>query len=233
MSAITPLARIIARALLAVTLAAAALAVESCGVTEPDQAVWQDVSAFSWPSTPGTLMRYKVEENLLDSSTTSESIERVTDSSVFSYNGRPMLMLEDPTLPARFSTHYLPMHDTLVTKADPIGAEFALVAPLDRGHEWIAAYTPDNKPALQARIIDRFSQLKLDGHIYSNVVVVQYVPVSDSAQHVFQWTRLFARDVGVVQTIEHWPVPSENGFHPNEYDQRVNGRTTLIETSKQ
>lgn len=226
------LLRTLARLGVAALLIAAAAA---CGVTEPDESAWADVSQFSWPTTPGAYMRYRVEEREPGNATkASERTERVTDTSRLSnYNGRPMYMLYDDDLSPTLCTHFLPTRDTLITDRDPTQARYALVAPLVRGNSWIAAYRvvgADSVPSLQGRIIERYSQLKLDGHVYDNAVVVQYKPLDANRQDY--WIRIFAEHIGAIQTIKYYPTQiDDDGLTALKSDDRFTKRTTLIESS--
>lgn len=197
------ISRLLRNATLALGLASV---VASCGVTGPDEAPWGDVTAFSWPTTEGAMLKYRIEEkNALGGDSVYYRQETSESAGQYSYNGKPMVMLYNDLEGARQCTHFLPLKDTLVTVRDRTGSLYALTAPLDKGHKWISAYTADTVPSMEATVIERFSELKLEGTIYRNVIVVKYEPL---AKQDYYWIRFFARDIGPILTLKHFvPVP--------------------------
>jgi hypothetical protein len=180
--------------------------IASCGVTGPDEAPWGDVSAFSWPTTEGAMLKYRIEEkNALGEDSIYYRQETSESAGHYFYNGKAMVMLYNDLEGPKQCTHFLPLKDTLVTVRDRTGSLYALTAPLDKGHEWISAYSADTVPSMKAKVIERFSELKLEGTVYKNVIVVQYDPIG---KHEYYWVRFFARDIGPILTLKHFvPVP--------------------------
>lgn len=197
----------------------------SCGVTEPDEAPWADVAAFSWPTTTGTMMRYRVEEKTPVGGDTiyyrEETIARSERQNRPTYHGQEMLMLRNES---DLSSYFLPLKDTLITKMDRTGSDLALVAPLDKGRTWISGYVRDTVPAMQAEVIERFSELKLEGNVYRNVIVVKYSSLDKKDRDY--WIRFFAKDVGAILTLKH-TLPGPGGII--EPEPQETQRTVLVE----
>jgi hypothetical protein len=200
-----------------------AMGVMSCGVTGPDEAPWGDVAAFSWPTTQGAMMKYRVEEKGIDTNRYRHETSQKSDE--YTYAGQSMMMLFDEEEGVRKSTHFLPLKDTLVTVRDRTGALYALVAPLEKNRTWISAYGPDSIPTQKATVIERFSELKLEGTVYQNVIVVKYQPMIESNEY---WIRFYARDIGAILTLKH-VVPAQGSIVDPEPEPLQ--RTLLVEHS--
>ncbi len=204
-----------------------ATAIGSCGVTGPDESPWQDVAAFSWPTTTGTMMRYRVEEKTPSGGDSiyyrEETIARSERQTRPRYRGQEMLMLRTES---DLSTYFLPLKDTLVTKLDRTGSDFALVAPLEKGRTWISGYVRDTVPSMKAEVIERFSELKLEGNVYTNVIVVKYSSLNKKDRDY--WIRFFAKDVGAILTLKH-TLPGPGGII--EPEPQETQRTVLVERS--
>ena len=220
------------RAALAALLSGALLTA-GCDVTAPDESPWQDVSTFSWPKAVGTSMLYKVEgEKGIDTN------EVVTRPGVIEFGGRPMLMLNktsratgksDP-LPVRL--HFLPTRDTLITERGEFKATYALVAPLEKGRQWISAYADANPDSAthKATIIERYSLWKLEGKVYENVVAVKYEFVKpDAGKPRMEWIRFFAQGIGEILTVTN-EYPKSN--FPSQATPDVKERVSLIQPAR-
>ena len=204
-----------------------AMVTGSCGVTGPDESPWKDVTAFSWPTTTGTMMRYRVEEKTTSGGDSiyyrEETIARSERQNRPTFRGQDMLMLRTES---DLSTYFLPLTDTLVTKMDRTGSDFALVAPLEKGRTWISGYVRDTVPSMQAEVIERFSELKLEGTVYTNVIVIKYSSLDKKDRDY--WIRFFAKDVGAILTLKH-TLPGPGGII--EPEPQETQRTVLVERS--
>lgn len=213
------------------------LLLASCGVTDPDESPWQDVRSFSWPTTTGTLMKYRTEALDNDGKlvvTNSElKVEQGADvDSDVTYNGQPMSLLNDTDADNQnpgAALHFLPMQDTLIVKNDEISAEVALVAPIKKGHRWVATYNGQDT-SIVAEIIELFSYRKVEGITYKNVVAVKYKDLRTLPNQSFdtEWVRFFAEGVGEIETIQNdYPVSSSSSA-PLPQKRKS---TVLVETS--
>lgn len=220
----------------AVTALAAAglMALASCGVTEPDESPWRDVQAFSWDTTEGTRMYYKVET--MHSPTDTADV--VTLPGTVDYHGRPMRMLHKTyrstgtSQPAPLRFHFLPLPDTLVTHNEEFKATYALVAPLEKNRTWVAGYA-DGRPdsaTVKATIVERYTYWKLEGKVYRNVVAVKYERIGphDPREPLVEWIRFYAEGIGEVLTVKNqYPISN----FPTQAQPQAVQRVTLLETS--
>jgi hypothetical protein len=217
------------------TLAVAALAA-GC-VTPVEEAQWDDVGAFSWPTELGTTMRYKVASQSLDNggSGNDSTIAEIRAGNE-QLNGAAMYRIRT-TFKGEQSKHYselhfLPTRDTLYTTKGLIyesglQATYALVSPLEPGHTWIAAYaTGTDSATVRATIVERYSYWKLEGKAYENVVAVRYETIGPSKTE--EWIRFYAKDIGPILTIKN-VYPLSNGSFNNPPSER--DRATLVETT--
>ncbi len=206
------------------------LLLASCGVTEPDASPWQNVEDFSWPKQAGITMKYRTiqADTVTGESEVTVDLGSAVDATRM-YNGRQMYVLSDPLKTPTSQVHYLPTHDTLIVKQDVIGATFALVSPLEKGHKWVAAYGPQGDTALVAEVIELFSYRKVEGRVYQNVVVVKYNRIRrlSSIYPNEEWIRFYAQGVGEIMTIRNiYPESTLSNPLPQQEQRRV-----LIETS--
>jgi hypothetical protein len=219
-------------------LLAAALGVVACGcgVTEPDQARWQNVSAFSWPVQSGSYLKYRVEKrnSVTDSIETSVREIKPEISDELYENLQPMYLLHqrdnDRDRSIATSTLFLPLTDTLITERGAIPAKYALVAPLEVGRTWNCTYADaaETVPSWSATVVDRYSYRKVEGTVYKNVIEVEYrrLPPAEPAM----WVQFYAEGIGPIQTIKYSassPTPSE-GQSPRAVEEQA----VLIETSQ-
>lgn len=212
------------------------LAFAACGVTEPDESPFQNVADYSWPTTTGTQMLYRVDKKMPDTTYTSSV---TTEESDYLYQGQKMFRLHDDRS-IKLRVLYLPLKDTLVTRNEEFGGNFLLVAPLEKGHTWISGYSDDanTQPSWRATVIERFSYLKLsdsllpEGRQFRNVVVVKYEPLAKQEQGKY-WIRFYAQGQGPIQTIQHFAPPIDSSSIdinlPNPT--RTIKRTVLLETT--
>ena len=226
------------RGTLALLLAAALGVLSSgCGVTEPDQARWQNVSAFSWPVQTGSYLKYRVDKRNSVTDLIETSFREIKpEMSQELYQGsRTMYLLHqsdngrDRSIAT--STLFLPLTDTLITERGAIPAKYALVAPLEVGRTWNCTYADaaETVPSWSATVVDRYSYRKVEGIVYKNVIEVEYrrLPPADPAM----WVQFYAEGIGPIQTIKYSaasPTPSE-GQSPSAVEEQA----VLIETSQQ
>lgn len=171
-----------------------------CGVTEPDEAAWTNVAAYSWPADTAAFMRYRVEKIAERNFDTSDITTRISSKS---FRGEPMFELVRKNQQSQFNLRFLPLQDTLVTQGEKFPAEYALVAPLVKGHSWICGYQV-NSP-WRATILERYAYRKIEGRVYKNVIEVEYKPTVDPVQE--SWIRFYAEGIGPVQTTKHNILP--------------------------
>jgi hypothetical protein len=197
----------IGRKMMVTAAALGTLLIGACGITEPEENPWQDVSKFSWPQNTSVTMKYRVTAiDALDTGKLDAVVERtmsVKQSNVL-YNGQPMFVLTGDVPDPRRSLPvlYLATRDTLITKDAMYGGDFALVAPLEKGHSWISAYRRDGVASWKATIVEKLSLLKLNGIEYSNVIGVKYEKINlgptEGAQHCL---RYYAEGRGLIKEI--------------------------------
>lgn len=189
----------------ALALCLAFVGLASCGnPAGPDQSQWQDVSAFSWPTAISAKLRYRADLYNQDGSLNRSEYHDVrTEVSDVLYGGVPMYTLHDSLVTFRNRVRFLPLADTLITRSETFGADYALVAPLEKNHTWVSSYDKTGtKPEWQATIVERFSELSLEGRVFKNVLVVKYQPAPDQLSTKGVWIRYYAQGVGPIQTIK-------------------------------
>jgi hypothetical protein len=214
----------------AATLAVAAVA-GGC-IEQPEQTQWNDVSAFAWPRELGTTMRYKVTSSAYGIDTTIAEIRAGKDE----YHGQPMYRIHTRTDSIESSVnaelHFFANRDTLYTTRalvyeGGLKATYALIAPLEPGHTWIAAYADGTDSAtVRATILERYTYWKSrEGKIYQNVIAVRYEAL-DQANKT-EWIRFYAENTGVILTVRNVYPTSTSPFDnpPEEVD-----RMTLMDT---
>jgi len=214
----------------------AATLISSCGVTEPDQARWQDVAAYSWPVESGSYLKYRVEKRSAFSDSVEKSVREIKPNiSTELYKGIwPMYLLHqrdnDKDRSIATSTLFLALKDTLITERGAIPAKYALVAPLEKGHSWTCTYADqaETVPSWSATVVDRYSYRKVDGNIYKNVIEVEYRRLSPAEPAM--WVQFYAEGIGPIQTIKYTATtasPSEG-----QTARAVEEQSVLIETSQ-
>ena len=183
-------------------LCSATLALSSCGVNSPDEAVWKDVSNFSWPTEIGTVMKYRtIETDTVEKEVAVEpGIPTLSEPYLADYYA-----LGDTTHASPPMVYFRSTRDTLIARNDNLGAEIELLAPLEEGHKWYA--TTDS--AWHAEIIERYAYRKIDGTTYKNFIAVKYRKHNDGIPESEEWIRFFAQDVGEILTIRN-VYPSTN-----------------------
>ena len=205
MNSIALLASRFRLALVALALASAA---SGCVVDAPEEQ-WDDAGSFGWPTKLGTTMLYKVDSRGFNKSdTTIAEIKAAT----FERNGMAMYRIATSSSKGSsgtVSTHllFLPTRDTLFTERglsheNGLKATYALIAPLDRGKSWVAAYADGTDSAtVRATIIERYSQWKLEGKTYENVVAVRYRGIDPNDP--YEWIRFYAKGIGPILTVKN------------------------------
>lgn len=178
-----------------------AAALGGCDVTQPSEATWSDVRAYSWPV--HKVLTYRVDDLQSGEKKQIEiktSLATTADSTTTHWNGDRFYELkEDRSHAPRL---FLPLRDTLFTRHSEFPSDLALVAPLVKDHSWICGYSIDGTP-WKATIMERYSYRKIDGTVYENVIEVEYRPQSASSDGEMPiFTRFYAEGKGVVQTIE-------------------------------
>ena len=170
------------------------LLLASCNVTNPDGTVWDNVANFSWPTELGTSMKYRVD------TAQEELTVELADPTISYLAGMYVLQNNDLNVALAVQVHYRPSHDTLIVAQDKLlAADIALLAPLEKGHSWVASYDS----TWQAEIIERFAYRKVDGKIYENVIAVKYVKYENGNPGNTEWIRFFAEGVGEILTIRN------------------------------
>jgi len=182
-------------------LVALILPCAACGVSEPSDDPWQDVSSFSWPQDTNTVMRYKVNKFPFNQVVEEFAEERPRGTDQL-YNGIPMFRMEQSDRPYGAWLLYAVTRDSLITRSDRFYDDIALVRPLVKGHSWTCGYELDSIP-WRATIIDRYAYWKVDGRVYRNVIEVEYRPAQTPSQQWWSWVRFYAEGVGPVQTIKN------------------------------
>lgn len=185
-------------------LVAGALMVSSCGVTEPDDTSWQDVSKFSWPANTSTRMTYEVKQLNFGKlqSVNTQDVSTVADSGR-TFNGRQLYMINDESLTLPLRIRYTATRDSLVTFNAPFGGNVPLVGPLDKGHTWISGY--DNSgttPTWKATIIEKLAVLQLDWKQYKNVIGVKYEMIGPKGDPQVCY-RYYAEGIGPIKTVQN------------------------------
>ncbi len=185
-----------------------------CGVTEPSQESWSSVASFAWPADTTAQMRYRVDHFPYGKAVPSDFSEVSARRSTETYNGVPMYELRNEASGSRFWLRYLVVHDTLITRNEKFPADYALVAPLEKGRSWICGHTLDTI-AWRATVVERYSYRKVEGRVYKNVIEVEYRPEVSPIRE--SWVRYYAEGIGPVQTIKNFdadPNASESSLLP-------------------
>jgi hypothetical protein len=214
---------------------AVAVVLGACGVTGPDEAPWQNVADYSWPTTDGTLMKYRVEVNPDAKNAATDSINMEIQPANSTLHGYPMYRLNNPERVVSQRVLFVPRHDTLYVGNGDAGREefggtYHLVAPLERGHSWISGYKDDAEtiPQWKATIIERLSYLQLEGHQYRNIVVAKYELIDSTApDYGSYWIRYYAQGEGPILTIKKIVLLVDAQGNPT--DERMTTRTVLME----
>jgi hypothetical protein len=204
-------------------LAAGTVLLASCGVTDPEDSTWQDISHFAWPaSSQMTYVETKTDQ--IGSSREEHEISIVPNV----FNGRQMYMLFDKKTGISQRIRFLANRDSLIVANDPHFVSLPLLAPLDKGHSWTMTNS-DNDVVWQATIIEKLSILQVEGRQYKNVVGVKYESTQADGQHIkFQY---YAEDIGLVKTVENI-YPSRASADPLNLtwtEQQVLTATTAVQ----
>lgn len=210
------------------------LVMASCtGTTNPDETAWQDVSQFSWSTKVGTLMKYRTEENVNGNTEITNSSFSVQLSNKDSYKGKFFYSMKEQGGSAGNKFGFLPLNkDSLVTMNVPY-ARYALVAPLSKGSTWVSEYKDDEEkvPAAKATIIQKLSELQLEGILYKDVIVVRYdiIDVSglQNGDIISSYIRSYAKGYGAIQTIENSVPRHKSPTSDNEF---LISKSVLVET---
>jgi hypothetical protein len=211
----------------------------ACGVTGPDETPWQNVADYSWPTTNGTSMKYRVEMDAdgdgIIATTDSTTISMVVTPTNIKLHDFPMYRLDSTNRVVSQRVLFSARPDTLYIGNGDMGREefggtYHLVAPLQRGHSWISGYRDDAEtiPKWKATIIERLSHLQLEGHRYQNIVVAKYELVDTSApDYGSYWIRYYAQGEGPILTIKNLVLQRDASGNPSR--EMVETRTVLIE----
>ena len=212
---------------LALVLVAGGLS--SCDTVGTEETVWQDVGSFGWPAQIGATMVYKVDGSRINPGTTEHTVR----AGKLEHYGVPMYQLSNGG-PVNVQLEFLPTRDTLFTEnalplENGLKTTYALVAPLDKGHTWIASYNDSRDVAtVRATIIERYSSWKLQGKMYTNVIAVRYDDLR-TEHRTNEWIRFYAKDVGLILTVMNVYPQSTN---PDNAPAQELGRVTLVESSR-
>jgi hypothetical protein len=196
-----------------------------CSVTGPDENVWTDVRDFSWSTEEGVSMKYRTYEGDAISGEVTVTVNQ--SESLAEFRGQPMYMLYRPQAGQARQAHFLPLNsDTLVVNRMGFGGEFALVAPLEKGHRWYSAADS----TWVAEVIERFAYRKVEGKVYEDVVAVRYQrrELLGGANRDKEYIRFYARGVGDILTIVNvYPSSSSTAVALPTQEER----TVLVERS--
>lgn len=194
---------------------AATMLVASCGVTEPEDSAWQDVSRFAWPtSSQMTYVKTVTSGNI--STIDTHYVSVVSNA----YNGRQMYMLDDKqeSLPSRI--RFVANRDSLITANERFGGTLPLLAPLDKGHSWVSGRWVSGSGKNQdtvlwhATIIEKFAVLQLDGTQYKNVIGVKYESTEPDGTSQICF-RYYAEGIGVIKTVQNtYQSQGQNPINP-------------------
>lgn len=204
------------------------LLLTSCGVTSPDETIWEDVSNFSWPTEVGTLMKYRSVSEL--GSFTQEIIIDTNSSPTSNELVGTYILNYDPDK-VNGQVYYRPSKDTLIVlREEELSAEIALLAPLVKGHEWYSYNSTDEDNNIwRAEIIERYAFRKVQGTTYENVIAVKYRKYTnglDAPPEKDEWIRFYAEGVGEIMTVKN-TYPSSNA--PSEVLPQQTSKRELIE----
>lgn len=208
-----------------------ATVVTGCVVT-PEDNTWDNVGSFGWPTEIGATMHYKYSSRTMG--TKDDSVTAEIRAGKAEFEGMYRLHTTFPTYETLVvnQIHFRPTADTLfvvnsMTPENGLSARYALVAPLDRGHTWVADYKTDANgvptPAMSATIVERYSYWKLEGTGYQNVVAVKYTPVNTPpGEERQEWIRFYAQRIGLILTVKNrYPISSYPTAAAPEEDDRV------------
>lgn len=203
------------RALLGTGLLGSLLLLASCGVTEPSNEGWQDVSEFSWPTEIGTTMTFRKSETQSGSiSDIYLDIEAATpDPTNVTPYGRLDLVLVDTSLGDVSMVHFLSTSDLLVVRKEKFGGDPALLlkSPLEKGHRWYSS----SDSLWEAEVVDVYSLRKIEGTLYEDVVAVRYRRTDVVEQ---EYIRFYAKGIGEVMTIENSFIRSTSSTDTSRAD---------------
>ena len=190
------------RALLGTGLLGSLLLLASCGVTEPSNEGWQDVSEFSWPTEVGTTMTFRKSSVTENRDTVTDIFDIVIAEPTEHFEtpfGTLEYVLEDETKTGISMIHFLPTRDVLVARRGPFGGEIAILlkAPLEQGHRW---YTSSDS-TWEAEVVNLYTVRKIEGTLYEDVVAVRYRSTDPNLDSRLEYIRFYARGVGEVMTI--------------------------------
>ena len=209
------------------------LFVNSCGITSPSEEQWQDVSSFSWPTKVGTLMRYRTEADVNGSKGVSNEDFSIQISNKDSYKGRYFFQMKEKGGSSGNNFGFIHLNkDTLITMNVPY-AKYALVGPLDKDKTWISDYKDDIEtiPLTRATVIEKLSELQLEGVNYHDIVVVKYELIDinslDEGDIISSYIRSYAKGVGAIQTIENSVPRRKSPVNNQEY---LISSSVLLET---
>lgn len=128
---------------------------------------------------------------------------------------------------------FIPLNkDTLITMNVPY-AKYALVGPLVKDKTWISDYKDDIEtiPLTRATVIEKLSELQLEGVNYHDIVVVKYELIDinslDEGDIISSYIRSYAKGVGAIQTIENSVPRRKSPVNNQEY---LISSSVLLET---
>ena len=191
------------RAELYIGLLFCGLLAAGCGVTGPEDSVWQDVRTFSWPTDTGTAMSYEYSKAGDVIGIDSVTVEIAGEEDL--YKGRQMFILNNELVNKGQLIRFLPTEDSLIARNDKViyGGEGALLqTPLTKGSAW-TVYRSDEE-YVRAEILELYSWRKIEGQLYENVVAVRYRKLyseTDEPSTDEEYIRFYAKGIGEVMTI--------------------------------
>ena len=112
-------------------------------------------------------------------------------------------------------------------------AKYALVGPLVKDKTWISDYKDDIEtiPLTRATVIEKLSELQLEGVNYHDIVVVKYELIDinslDEGDIISSYIRSYAKGVGAIQTIENSVPRRKSPVNNQEY---LISSSVLLET---
>lgn len=174
-----------------------------CGVTEPQEDVWQDIRTFSWPTDTGTVMNYEYSKagNIIRVDSVTVQIADRDDV----YKGEQMFILNNELDDKNQLIRFLPKEDSLIGRNDKAiygGEGVLLQSPLTKGSEW-TVYTIGQE-YVRAEILELYSWRKIEGQLYENVVAVRYRKLYSETSEPStdeEYIRFYAKGIGEVMTI--------------------------------
>lgn len=190
--------RIVPLSVLAAAMVATALS--GCGVTGPDESVWQHAADFSWRFTSGMTVLFRHDEYLQDpinatSTVVTLGVDTVSD---IEYRSGVRMTTMHRGAPRVVNMHFLTAGDTVSIFGPLPFKHAALTSPLVVGREWAAGMI-DSDTSWRATITARLAYRKVDTIVYANVIEVEYWPTAIADEH---WRCYFAAGIGLVDAIK-------------------------------